>query len=175
MEALGLGGCREISMRAVFAKAVLMLAAVMPVAHAQATGEGVPRAPGGKPDLQGVWTNASISSLERSAQLPLVLSEEQAKALEARRATAAAAGARATDPNAPAPKAGQDVGAYNQFWMDPGSQFGRIRGEPRSSWIDCTRRFGSLASIGIAVTRRRRARRQVDMPSRVSPAIARRF
>ncbi|RYZ12008.1 MAG: hypothetical protein EON61_09230 [Alphaproteobacteria bacterium] len=122
-------------MRSILAKAALMLAVAIPAAHAQTAGEGIPRGPGGKPDLQGVWTNASLSSLERNAQLPLVLSETQAKALEARRAAAAAVGARPTDPNAPAPKAGQDVGAYNQFWMDPGSQYGRIRGEARSSWI----------------------------------------
>ena len=40
-----------------------------------------------------------------------------------------------TDPNAPAPKAGTDPGGYNTFWIDPGTQVGRIRGEPRSSWI----------------------------------------
>ncbi|RYG29139.1 MAG: hypothetical protein EON93_17225, partial [Burkholderiales bacterium] len=93
-------------MRSILATmAMLAVAVAVPAAHAQAAGEGVPRTAGGKPDLQGVWTNASLSSLERSSQLPLVLSEEQAKGLEARRATAAAAGARPTDPNAPAPKA----------------------------------------------------------------------
>ncbi len=122
-------------MRLMLTTAAMFFSAVAVPAHAQAPNTSIPRVASGKPDLQGVWTNASLSSLERNAQLPLVLSDSQAKALEARRAAAAEAGSRPTDPNAPPPKAGQDVGAYNQFWMDPGSQYGRIRGEARSSWI----------------------------------------
>jgi hypothetical protein len=40
---------------------------------------GVPRTPEGKPDLQGNWTNATITPLERLGQgRPLVISEEAA-------------------------------------------------------------------------------------------------
>ena len=40
-----------------------------------------------------------------------------------------------TDPNSGAPKAGQDVGGYNNFYVDAGTQFAKINGEIRSSWI----------------------------------------
>ena len=47
------------------------------------------RTPDGKPDLQGIWTNATITPLERLGQnLPLVLTEEAAAAEE--KATSAA-------------------------------------------------------------------------------------
>ncbi len=122
-------------MRLAITGLALLIASALAPAYGEPVTGAIPRTASGKPDLQGTWTNASLSSLERAARLPLVLTEEQAKALEARRAAAAEAGQRPTDPNAPPPKAGQDVGAYNQFWMDPGSQYGRVKGEIRSSWI----------------------------------------
>lgn len=122
-------------MRVLVASVALFCFVPAAAAEPEPASQQIPRTPSGKPDLQGVWTNASLSSLERTGQLPLVLSEQQASALEARRAAAAEAGQRPTDPNAPAPRAGQDVGAYNQFWMDPGSSYGRVKGEIRSSWI----------------------------------------
>ena len=42
-----------------------------------------PRMPWGDPDLQGVWTNATVTDLERMDGIEeLVISEEQARALE---------------------------------------------------------------------------------------------
>ena len=64
---------------ATVAAAVLALAA----AGAQAPGRGVPRTADGKPDLQGNWTNATITPLERLGQgRPLVITEEQARDAE---------------------------------------------------------------------------------------------
>ena len=95
-----------------------------------------PRTPDGHPDLQGDWTNSSITKLERSgASTPLVLSEEQVKQLESRSAAAGAADAAKIDPSKGAPTAGGGVGGYNRFWMDPGAHVGRVKGEARSSWI----------------------------------------
>jgi len=90
----------------------------------------------GQPDFEGVWTNASLTSLERGPQFKtLTIPEAQAKQLEQMRARAMEAQSRPTDPNAPAPKAGQDPGGYNAFWTDPGTRMGRIRGEVRTSWL----------------------------------------
>ena len=95
-----------------------------------------PRNIHGQPDLEGVWTNASITSLERPATFKsLVLSEAEAKRLEQQNAARREAGDRPTDPNAPAPTVGGNVGGYNTAWTDPGTQVGRIKGEYRSSWI----------------------------------------
>jgi hypothetical protein len=95
-----------------------------------------PRTSDGKPDLQGFWTNVSLTSLERSGQFKsLVIPEADAKRLEAQRAAADARGSQRTDPNSGAPRAGQDVGGYNNFYVDAGTHYGKIKGEIRSSWI----------------------------------------
>src|ERR1700749_4070181 len=95
-----------------------------------------PRTPAGAPDLQGMWSNVSLTSLERAAQFKtLVIPEDQAKKIEAQRAAADARGSQRTDPNSGAPKAGQDVGGYNNFYVDAGTQYARINGEARTSWI----------------------------------------
>ena len=112
----------------------LALAAVATSALAQTY--KAPRNAFGQPDFEGVWTNASLTSLERGAQFKtLVIPEAQAVAVEAGRARMMQAQGRPTDPNAPAPVAGQDPGGYNAFWTDPGVRMGRIRGEVRTSWL----------------------------------------
>ena len=116
------------------AAALLMATAL--AAPAAAGDYKAPRNGFGQPDFTGTWTNASVTQLERPAQFKeLVISEAQAKALEQGYARMRSSDARDTDPNAPAPKAGQDVGGYNAFWIDPGTRVGAIAGERRSSWI----------------------------------------
>lgn len=94
-----------------------------------------PRTSNGLPDLQGHWTNTSLTSLERPRDLSsLMLTEEQAQRAAQVRNTATARDSEPTDPNSPAPPAG-NVGGYNQFWIDAGSSFAKVNGEYRSSWI----------------------------------------
>ena len=112
----------------------LTFAFVATAASAQAY--KAPRHPFGQPDLEGIWTNASITSLERPGNIKdLVISEAQAKQIEVQRAAQRAAGERATNPNDPAPRAGGDPGGYNVSWTDPGTTYGRIKGQLRSSWV----------------------------------------
>jgi hypothetical protein len=80
-------------------------------------GQGrLPRAADGRPDLHGVWTNATITPLERPRQLAdrAFLTEAEAIALEAQ----AAKGRAGADTNI---KKG-DIGSYNQFWFDSGEK-----------------------------------------------------
>ena len=72
------------------------------------------RTPDGQPDLQGIWTNPTITPFERPQELAdkAVLSEQEAAQLEKR-----AAQSRVDR----APTEG-DVGSYNQFWFDSGSK-----------------------------------------------------
>jgi hypothetical protein len=94
-----------------------------------------PRTPDGRPDLQGMWTNSSITTLERTnPSLPLVLSPDQISRLESQRAAQSAADAAPTRTQA-APEAGGNIGGYNLFWIDRGAKVGVVRGEARSSWI----------------------------------------
>jgi hypothetical protein len=117
-----------------YALAGVLAAALASTAMAQAY--KTPRNGFGQPDFSGTWTNASVTQLERPNQFKaLVITEAQAKALEQGYAMMQSSDARPTDPDAPAPKAGQDVGGYNAFWIDPGTHVGQIGSERRSSWI----------------------------------------
>ena len=114
------------------------LAALGAVAAGAAAAEAykAPRNGFGQPDFSGVWTNASITQLERPAQLKsLVITPAEARKLEETYAQAMSADSKPTDPKAGAPSAGTDPGGYNTFWIDPGTKVGQIRSEFRSSWL----------------------------------------
>ncbi|HLZ73603.1 hypothetical protein [Phenylobacterium sp.] len=90
----------------------------------------------GQPDLQGTWTNASLTSLQRPAMFKtLTLTDAEAVALEKRRAAARANQDKPTDPKLGAPPVANDPGGYNASWTDPGVSLGRIDGKVRTSWI----------------------------------------
>ena len=78
----------------------------------------IAQAPGSR-DLQGTWTNPTITPFERPADLAgkEFLTEKEAKELEARSAD--------TQVDRP-PQAG-DVGNYNRFWFDSGSNVVKTR------------------------------------------------
>jgi hypothetical protein len=83
------------------------------------------RAPDGKPNLQGNWDFRTITPLERPAnQAGKVLSENEAaaiqKAAETRKAQLAAPSEVRNAPRAPG-GGGAAVGAYNDFWLDFGT------------------------------------------------------
>ncbi|MGH1472329.1 MAG: hypothetical protein ACRBCS_14145 [Cellvibrionaceae bacterium] len=100
----------------------------------------VPKTSFGHPDLQGIWTNATMTSFERSKALgnQRALSDEEAEKLEKNNPfeMMKKRDSQKTDPNAPAPKAGGGgVGGYNAFWMDPGTKVAKVNGEYRTSII----------------------------------------
>jgi hypothetical protein len=137
-EALRGNVMRQVFVRQVFAGAslALMLAASAPAAFAQAA----PHLSWGAPDLQGFWTNASITHMTRPAGLAtLVITPEQAKKLEDGdfNNQRLAADQKPTDQSLGAPLTGGLLanGNYNAFWWDPGKKVAQINGEYRSSWI----------------------------------------
>jgi hypothetical protein len=75
-----------------------------------------PRTPDGQPDLQGMWTNATITPFERPRALAdkPFLTEAEAAAIERQ---AAERRARADDVRTPG-----DVGSYNDVWFDSGTR-----------------------------------------------------
>jgi hypothetical protein len=87
-----------------------------------------PRTPWGDPDLQGLWTNATVTPFERPAQLAgkEVLTEQEAAQFEQQTAQATNADRRDGGIDA-------DVGrAYNQFWYDRGT---KVVGSRRTSLV----------------------------------------
>jgi hypothetical protein len=103
----------------------------------------MPRTADGKPDLQGSWSNATLTPLERAEGTPLVMTKEQVVAREKGFADRVERLAADSDPNRPAPPKGGDgstgaagmVGGYNNFWIDPGDRVAVVNGEPRASLI----------------------------------------
>jgi hypothetical protein len=92
-----------------------------------------PRMPWGDPDLQGTWTNATLTGLERFAGMDtLVISDGQARALEKRDAEFSVEIDSLPDGDLPS---GDRVGGYNSAWLDRGNSLLRIDGEPRTSII----------------------------------------
>lgn len=99
-----------------------------------------PRTESGKPDLQGYWTNASITTMQRSRELAdfglTIPFDEVARLTNNNHQNVR----QATDDNQVQGELpdGTDLArgrGYNAFWVDPGTQFGNVRGEYRSSWI----------------------------------------
>ena len=80
-----------------------------------------------------MWTNASLTTLERPDEYEsLLVTEEEAN----RAATFSAEFTDAIDnpyEEGETPKAGENVGGYNTAWMDPGTKLFKINDEYRSS------------------------------------------
>jgi hypothetical protein len=98
-----------------------------------------PRTASGKPDFQGYWTNASLTSMQRSSRYgdKLVIDPSELAEVTANHPQNVR---QATDDGLVQGEllTGQDLGSgrgYNAFWVDPGTEFGSVRGEHRTSWI----------------------------------------
>ncbi len=120
-------------------KKVLLGIAMLALACGQAAAQESwqpPRTPDGKPDLQGTWSNASLTTLERPAQFKTqTIPADRAQQMEQARARMMAASNAPSNPNEGAPTDGNANAGYNAFWIDPGTQYGVVKGETRSSWI----------------------------------------
>ena len=110
----------------------LAVLASAPLLAAPAAGQGdPPRTPWGAPDLQGVWDFRTITPLERPEELgeQEFLSAEEAAGLEQ---AAVDRNIRLWEAAPRRTEAGGNVGGYNNFWMDRGTN---IVGNRRTSLI----------------------------------------
>jgi hypothetical protein len=97
-----------------------VMVAVISLAEMRAGAQtwAVPRTPDGQPDLQGIWTNATITPFERPADLTgkAFFTEQEAREYEKRTLTA-------TNKDRRDGSAEADVGrAYNDAWWDIGTK-----------------------------------------------------
>lgn len=87
-----------------------------------ASAGGSDAAPRRPPNLEGLWTNAALTTLERPPAFhDLIVPEAQAKAFEAG--------------HSGKPAVSKEVGQEDSEWWDLGRALGRIAGQARSSWI----------------------------------------
>jgi hypothetical protein len=122
-------------------------AAVIAVSTTTAVGQSQSRTPWGDPDLQGVFTFATITPLQRpdDVQGKEVLTDEEAASLEERTARE-----RVDRPPRPG-----DTGTYNRFWVDYGT---RVVGTKRTSLI--TGSEGKLPPLTAQAHQKNTARRE---------------
>lgn len=115
---------------------LLALPCIAGAAVAQ-TGDASLRTEWGTPDLQGTWSIATQTVLERPDRYNgrLVLSPEEAQQFEAMIDARNEASSAPSDPERDAPRPGVNVGGYNNFWMDPGNRLAVVNGEIRSSLL----------------------------------------
>ena len=87
-------------------------------------------------NFEGVWTNATVTRLERPANFSqLVVPKEQAEAV-AKATTARLSAANGQSDLSKGAFADEDATAgYNSYWIDAGDGLMRVRGEARSSFI----------------------------------------
>ena len=118
-------------------------------ACAQSTsGRVMPRTPAGHPDLQGNWTNATLTPIQRPEGQGRVLTPEQVAAIEGEREAFIEEGYADSDPDREAPAAGGEytgnalfdaasggTGGYNYFYIDAGDRVAVYDGEARSSLV----------------------------------------
>src|ERR1700691_336036 len=99
----------------------------------------------GQPDLEGTWTNATLTTLERPKEYGtrLIMTPEEVKKVEGDDAKIYAADAAPRDPKFKTTDLPQECGkgsraaacGYTLAWIDPGTNVRRVSGEPRASFI----------------------------------------
>ena len=136
----------------------LLLIAALVGASAVSAADKLPRTPSGHPDLSGNYDAATLTPLERPAKFgnKAFLTVEEAKAIAAEEQAAQEKGLRQTDGNREAPPEGGakvvgledtatggnefgagNVGGYNLFWIDRGTEAFSVDGKiPTSIIVD---------------------------------------
>src|SRR5271155_4625970 len=128
--------------------AISALAAPAVLAASAAAAAGAYKAPMndyGQPDLEGTWTNATLTVLERPKEYGTrkVMTAEEVQKIEGGAAQMFAADAAPRDPKVKTTDLPHECGlgfsgagcGYNFAWIDPGTTVMRVKGEPRPSFI----------------------------------------
>jgi hypothetical protein len=124
------------------ALAVLLAAALpgqapKPQPPAKAKTWTMPRTPDGHPDLQGIWTNVTLTPMERPAALAgkATLTEAEAKAYEQKDNEELQKLDGASEGPLLAAAGSSGTGGYNVLFIDRGSELARVDGVKRTSLI----------------------------------------
>ena len=93
-----------------------------------------PRTAWGHPDLQGNWSNVTLTPFERSRDVSPVYTWAEVDSIERREEARVERGLEASDPNRVRLQPG-NVGGYNEVYFDRGDRVAMVNGEPRTSLI----------------------------------------
>ena len=129
--------CSVLGLAVLLATAAL---GVAPTAAAQVPLSGLgawegPRTPAGHPDLQGNWTNVTLTPFEREEGQEPVLTRAEVEEIEGREGGRILEGSQPSDPDRPAPPADGNIGTYNEVYWDRGSRVAIVNNQARSSLL----------------------------------------
>jgi len=124
---------------------LLGMISVMVTQLAMAQSGDIPRTRDGKPDFSGTYDVSTLTPLQRPTRFGnrLIITNDEAFAIANSEFERKEANQQGSDPNRNAPPQGGDgsqgaagnVGGYNTFWIDNGTDVVRVNGEFRSSII----------------------------------------
>ena len=114
--------------------AALLIAAPL---FSQTGSRAIPRTPDGHPDLQGVWTNVTLTPMERPAVFAgkLNLTDAEAATFEKSNNEELKAADGKADADFHRRAGSGETGGYNALFIDRGSEMARVDGVKRSSLI----------------------------------------
>jgi hypothetical protein len=112
-------------------------AAAKPSSASKAKTGGIPRTPDGHPDLQGVWTNATITPLQRPAKLAAKPTLTDAEATEYEKHEEDELNKQDGQSDGPliAAAGSSGTGGYNVLFVDRGTELARVDGVKRTSLV----------------------------------------
>jgi hypothetical protein len=119
-----------------FCLSVLLM--MMPLSAQNTSGHSkIPRTADGHPDLQGVWTNATLTPLERPAAFAgkATLSDAEATAWEKAQQDEVANADGKADADFHRRAGSGETGGYNALFIDRGSEMARVDGVKRTSLV----------------------------------------
>ena len=124
---------------------LLGLISVLLTPLVMAQGGDIPRTRDGKPDFSGTYDVSTLTPLQRPTRFGnrLIITNDEAFAIANSEFERKESNQQGSDPNRTAPPQGGDgstgaagnVGGYNTFWIDNGTDVVRVDGEFRSSII----------------------------------------
>ena len=109
-----------------------------------------PRTAWGHPDLQGNWSNVTLTTFERARDVGPVYTWAEVDRIEGREEARVQSGLAPSDPDRAPPEPG-NVGGYNDVYFDRGDGVAIVNGEPRTSLITfpADGRVPALSSEGL--------------------------
>ncbi|PCH63025.1 MAG: hypothetical protein COC19_01855 [SAR86 cluster bacterium] len=124
-------------MKTPFLRVISPLALMLAMSSLSAQDWQMPRTPEGQPDLQGIWTNATQTPLQRPEEFGNkgFLTEAEANDQSQSWKNRIERASLPSDADRAPPTDGNTAAGYNSFWVDRGTDVIEINGEYRTSII----------------------------------------